>query len=62
MSDFLWVIDMTKRKELDDVEELAEELNGRFISVHGEIRGLDEVIDEILSEKDAEKRRRFSVG
>ena len=56
------MIDMTKRKEIDDVEELAEELNGRFISVHGEIRGLDEVIDEILSEKDSEKRRRFSVG
>jgi len=56
------LIDVTEKKELDDVEELAKELNGRFISVHGEIRGLDEVIDEILSEKDDEKRRRFSVG
>ena len=55
------MIDMTKKKELDDVEELAEELNGRFISVHGEIRGLDEVIDEILSEKDGKPRRRFVV-
>ena len=52
---------MTKKNEIDDVEELAKELNGRFISVHGEIRGLDEVIDEILSEKDGKPQRRFAI-
>ena len=52
---------MNGKKEIDDVEELAKKLNGRFISVHGEIRGLDEVIDEILSEKDGKPRRRFVV-
>ena len=55
------MIVMNDKKEIDDVEELAKELNGRFISVHGEIRGLDEVIDEILSEKDGKPRRRFVV-
>ena len=52
---------MTEKNELDDVEELAKELNGRYISVHGEIRGLDEVIDEILNEKDGKPRRRFVI-
>lgn len=52
---------MKEKKELNDVEELAKDLNGRFISVHGEIRGLDEVIDEILSEKD-KSARRFAAG
>ena len=55
------VIVMNDKKEIDDIEELAKEINGRYISVHGEIRGLDEVINEILSEKDGKPRRRFVV-
>lgn len=53
---------MKEKKELNDVEELARELNGRFVSVHGEIRGLDEVIDEILNKRGDKATRRFVTG
>ena len=42
-------------------DEFEEELVIRLISVHGDVRDMDEVIDEILSKKDS-KDRRFARG
>jgi len=44
-----------------ETEEFARELNSRYVSVHGDIKSLDEVIDEILK-KDDTRKRRFTVG
>ena len=45
---------------VDDIEEFVKDLNKRFVSVHGDVRDIDEVIDEILH-KDDSKKRRFAV-
>ena len=50
-----------KMKTEKEVIEFAAELNQRFISVHGDIRSVDVVIDELLK-KDDKRKRRFTVG
>jgi len=44
-----------------DVEEFARELSGRFVSVHGDIVSLDEVIDDLL-DKDDKRKRKLAKG
>jgi hypothetical protein len=48
-------------RSTEKVEDIIEDIVPRFVSVHGDIRELDEVIDEILG-KDEKKKRRFSKG
>jgi hypothetical protein len=43
-------------------EKIARELADRLISVHGDVRDLDEVIDEILGKKDERVKRRFATA
>jgi len=46
----------------DDEEKFVEEISSRLISVHGDVRDVDEVIDELLNSKDKDNKRRFVVG
>lgn len=39
------------------IEEFARELSTRFISVHGDIVSVDEVIDDLLDRDDKRKRK-----
>ena len=43
-------------------DKTARELVNRLVSVHGDIRDLDEVIDEILGKKDERVKRRFATA
>jgi len=45
-----------------DMKAFTQELVNRFISVHGDIKSVDEVIDEILNNKDEKKKRRLATG
>lgn len=44
-----------------DVEAFARELSNRFVSVHGDIISLDEVIDDLL-DKDDKRKRKIAKG
>ena len=44
-----------------DVEAFARELANRFVSVHGDIVSLDEVIDDLL-DKDDKRKRKLAKG
>ena len=44
-----------------DVEAFARELGNRFVSVHGDIVSLDEVIDDLL-DKDDKRKRKLAKG
>ena len=44
-----------------NVKEFSRELGDRFISVHGDIKSVDEVIDELL-DKDDKRKRKFATG
>jgi len=45
-----------------DIKAFARELGNRFISVHGDIKSIDEVIDDLLNNKDDKKKRRLATG
>lgn len=44
-----------------NIEALARELSKRFVSVHGDIISLDEVIDDLL-DKDDKRKRKLAKG
>ena len=46
----------------DDEEQVISDLVERLVSVHGDVKSLDEVIDELLNSADENKKRRFSTG
>lgn len=49
-------------EDVEDLEEFAEELARRRVSVHGDIRDLDEVIDEVLNKGKDKSKRWFATG
>ena len=51
-----------KPDEVDEPEGFEEELVARFVSVHGDVRDMDEVIDEILGKNDSKVKKRFARG
>lgn len=52
------VVDKMEEK---NVKEFSRELGERFISVHGDIRSVDDVIDELL-DKDDKRKRKLATG